>query len=65
MNRLGDGAWVDLEIQRMNLDYDLGTMQLDPAGMWIDNANELLTPLARSYHRTFSNSLPNRSPRFG
>jgi hypothetical protein len=30
------GAWVDTEVQRMNLDFDLGTMQLDNAGMWID-----------------------------
>ncbi|MGQ9573811.1 MAG: TolC family protein [Thermoguttaceae bacterium] len=29
-------AWVDSEIQRMNLDFDLGTMQLDDNGMWID-----------------------------
>ena len=38
------GVWVNSEIQRMNLDYDLGTMQLDPAGMWIDNANDSITP---------------------
>ena len=29
-------AWVDTEVQRMNLDFDLGTMQLDDNGMWID-----------------------------
>jgi hypothetical protein len=29
-------AWVDTEVQRMNLDFDLGTMQLDDHGMWID-----------------------------
>jgi outer membrane protein TolC len=29
-------AWVDTETQRMNLDFDLGTMQLDDNGMWID-----------------------------
>lgn len=30
------GVWVDYETQRMNLDFELGTMQLDAAGMWID-----------------------------
>jgi hypothetical protein len=29
-------VWVDHEVQRMNLDLDLGTMQLDGSGMWID-----------------------------
>jgi outer membrane protein TolC len=29
-------AWVDYEIQRMNLDFDLGTMQLDDHCMWVD-----------------------------
>lgn len=28
--------WVDQEIQRMNLDLDLGTMQLDGRGLWVD-----------------------------
>ena len=30
------GAWVDYEAQRLNLDFDLGTMQLDDHCMWID-----------------------------
>lgn len=30
------GVWVDYEAQRMNLDLDLGTMQLDQHGLWID-----------------------------
>ncbi|MBU4271692.1 MAG: TolC family protein [Planctomycetes bacterium] len=29
-------AWVDYEVQRLNLDFDLGTMQLDARGEWID-----------------------------
>jgi hypothetical protein len=29
-------VWVDYEIQRLLLDFDLGTMQLDERGMWID-----------------------------
>jgi len=29
-------TWVSYEIQRMNLDFDLGTMQLDDYGMWVD-----------------------------
>ncbi len=28
--------WVNYEAQRMNLDLDLGTMQLDEHGMWVD-----------------------------
>ena len=30
------GVWVDQELQRMSLDMDLGTMQLDAQGLWID-----------------------------
>ena len=29
-------TWVRYEVQRMNLDLDMGTMQLDDRGMWID-----------------------------
>ncbi|MHB8901937.1 MAG: TolC family protein, partial [Thermoguttaceae bacterium] len=29
-------VWVNYEVQRMNLDLDLGTMRLDSHGMWID-----------------------------
>ncbi len=29
-------GWLNYEIQRMNLDFDLGTMRLDENGMWID-----------------------------
>jgi outer membrane protein TolC len=29
-------VWVDYEVQRMNLDFQLGTMQLDDQGMWVD-----------------------------
>ena len=29
-------VWVDQEVERMNLDLDLGTMQLDDRGLWID-----------------------------
>lgn len=29
-------AWVDYEAQRLNLDLDMGTMELDDRGMWID-----------------------------
>ncbi len=28
--------WVDYEVQRLNLDLDLGTMRLDDRGVWID-----------------------------
>lgn len=30
------GVWVNYEVQRMNLDFEMGTMQLDDHGMWID-----------------------------
>jgi len=30
------GVWVDYEAQRMNLDLDLGTMELDQQGLWLD-----------------------------
>ena len=29
-------VWVDYEVQRLNLDLDLGTMRLDDRGIWID-----------------------------
>ncbi len=29
-------SWVDYESQRLNLDFDLGTMRLDAQGNWID-----------------------------
>jgi hypothetical protein len=29
-------VWVNYEVQRRNLDLDLGTMQLDQRGIWID-----------------------------
>jgi outer membrane protein TolC len=30
-------VWVNFEVQRMGLDFDLGTMQLDDRGIWIDH----------------------------
>jgi len=30
------GVWVDYEVERLNLAFDLGTMKLDDRGMWID-----------------------------
>jgi hypothetical protein len=29
-------VWVNYEVQRRNLDLDLGTMKLDPEGLWLD-----------------------------
>jgi len=29
-------AWVDYDVQRLNLDFNLGTMQLDAQGNWVD-----------------------------
>ncbi len=39
LNRAQDdfiGAWLNYEVLRRNLDYDLGTMQLDEFGQWLD-----------------------------
>ncbi len=30
------GQWVNYEMQRMILDLDLGTMELDECGLWVD-----------------------------
>ncbi len=30
------GTWVQFEVLRRNLDFDMGTMQLDSVGAWID-----------------------------
>ncbi len=30
------GIWIDYEVERLNLDFDLGTMELDAEGNWID-----------------------------
>jgi outer membrane protein TolC len=30
------GVWVSYEVQRMSLDLDLGTMEIDSRGLWID-----------------------------
>jgi hypothetical protein len=32
-------AWLTYEVLRLNLDYDLGTIQVDPSGRWIDPEN--------------------------
>lgn len=32
-------VWITYEVLRRTLDFDLGTMQLDSAGMWIDPGN--------------------------
>jgi hypothetical protein len=29
-------VWINFEVQRLNLDLDLGTMRLDAAGEWVD-----------------------------
>ena len=33
-------TWVNQQVQRLNLDLDLGTMQLDPTGNWIDPGSD-------------------------
>lgn len=34
-------VWINHEVQRLNLDFDLGTMRLDERGMWIDPGSRL------------------------
>jgi outer membrane protein TolC len=29
-------VWVNYEVERLNLDFNMGTMELDPQGLWID-----------------------------
>ncbi len=29
-------VWVNNEVERLNLDFNMGTMELDPQGLWID-----------------------------
>ena len=41
-------VWVSQEVLRLNLDFDLGTMQLDQNGMWIDPG-----PIGPEYLRSF------------
>jgi len=42
------GIWLEYEVLRMHLDFNLGTMQLDDRGMWIDpgpvNSGDLSPP---------------------
>jgi hypothetical protein len=35
------GIWVNYEVQRVNLDLDLGTMQIDHNGIWIDPGSDI------------------------
>ena len=34
-------VWVNYYVQKVGLDWDLGTMELDPSGMWIDPSSEI------------------------
>lgn len=34
-------VWVNNEVERMNLDFNMGTMELDDRGMWIDPRSAL------------------------
>jgi hypothetical protein len=48
-------AWVDYEVQRLNLDFDLGTMRLDAQNNWID-------PGPIEPERTAKGTEPPRAP---
>ncbi len=56
-NEFLDG-WVRYEVQRMVLDYNLGTMKLDESGMWID-PGPLVRP--RAQNSGMSPSAPQQS----
>ena len=45
------GVWVDYEVLRRSLDYDLGTMELDMTGLWIDPG-----PMDENYGRDASDT---------
>lgn len=34
-------VWVNYEVQRLSLDFDMGTMELDARGMWIDPGSDI------------------------
>jgi hypothetical protein len=34
-------VWVNYEVQRLSLDFDLGTMQIDGNGLWIDPGQDV------------------------
>jgi hypothetical protein len=46
-------VWVDHTVQRLNLDFDLGIMELDPNGLRIEHEQPL---------KTFLQNLPNTVP---
>src|SRR6185369_1338652 len=46
-------VWVDHEVQRLQLDFDLGVMELDPAGLRIEHRQPL---------RSFLQNLPDNVP---
>lgn len=50
------GAWVEYEVQRMVLDFQMGTMQLDERGQWIDPG-----PI-RSQNRPEGENVPEALP---
>jgi outer membrane protein TolC len=50
-------AWVDTEVQRMNLDFNLGTMRLDDNGLWIDPG-----PIDQGYGLPREGPPPDQSP---
>jgi hypothetical protein len=50
-------VWVDHEVQRLQLDNDLGIMQLDATGLRIEHRNPL-----RSYLQDLPNTVPRECP---
>lgn len=52
-------VWVDQEVQRLQLDFDLGTMELDASGLRIEHQQPL-----RSYLENLPNTAPCELPDF-
>lgn len=59
-------VWVANEVSRILLDFEMGTMQLDPTGVWVDSgiAGEIDTVLPEPIDADFSDLLGDRQNQF-
>ena len=54
-------VWVTYEVQRLNLDFEMGTMLLDDQGMWIDPGPIRVDPNAAVDDRLMGDQDPNEA----
>ncbi|MGC3966149.1 MAG: hypothetical protein QM775_01885 [Pirellulales bacterium] len=54
-------VWVVYEVQRLNLDFEMGTMMLDDQGMWIDPGPVREDPNAAVDDNLIGNEGPNEA----